>query len=91
MKTRIFRLVTAIAVVFTFIGSVLSTTQPFTMFSANGAAVYDSDTLEKYDHEVADIVKLFAVIALMIFACMIVLRRLIGKMNITQALKLGED
>jgi uncharacterized protein YkwD len=56
MKTRIFRLVTAIAVVFTFIGSVLSTTQPFTMFSANGAAVYDSDTLEKYAHEVADIV-----------------------------------
>lgn len=42
-------------------------------------------------YEVADIVKLFAVIALMIFACMIVLRRLIGKMNITQALKLGED
>lgn len=56
MKTRIFRLVTAIAVVFTFIGSVLSTTQPFTMFSANGAAVYDSATLEKYAHEVADIV-----------------------------------
>lgn len=41
--------------------------------------------------ELGDIVKLFTVIAIMIVVCMLVLRRLVKKLNITQALKLGED
>ncbi len=35
--------------------------------------------------------KLAVVIALMIVVCMLVLRRLIKSLNITQALKLGEE
>ncbi|MCM1272051.1 MAG: ABC transporter permease [Clostridium sp.] len=38
-----------------------------------------------------DIVKLAVVIVVMIVVCMLVLRRLIKSMNITQALKLGEE
>lgn len=38
-----------------------------------------------------DIMKLAVVIALMIVVCMLVLRRLIKSLNITQALKLGEE
>lgn len=41
--------------------------------------------------ESGDIVKLFVVIAVMILICMLILRRLIRSMNITQALKLGEE
>lgn len=41
--------------------------------------------------ETGDIVKLFAVIAAMIVICMLILRRLIRSLNITQALKLGEE
>lgn len=41
--------------------------------------------------EISDIIKLFAVIFLMIVICLFVLRKLIKSMNITQALKLGED
>ncbi len=38
-----------------------------------------------------DIIKLATVIVIMIVVCMLVLRRLIKSMNITQALKLGEE
>lgn len=41
--------------------------------------------------ETGDMVKLFAVIAAMIVICMLILRRLIRSLNITQALKLGEE
>ncbi len=41
--------------------------------------------------EVGDIVKLTAVIFAMILVCVLVLRRLIRSMDITQALKLGEE
>lgn len=41
--------------------------------------------------EPGDVVKLGIVIAIMIVVCGLVLRRLIRSMNITQALKLGED
>ena len=36
-------------------------------------------------------IKLALVVGLMIFACIMILRKLIKSMNITQALKLGED
>ena len=42
-------------------------------------------------YELGDIVKLFVVIAVMIIICMLILRRLVRSMNITQALKLGEE
>lgn len=42
-------------------------------------------------YESADIIKLFVVIAVMIVVCLLMLRRLIQSMNITQALKLGEE
>jgi len=42
-------------------------------------------------YETGDIVKLAVVIAIMIIACIMVLRKIIKSMNITQALKLGED
>lgn len=38
-----------------------------------------------------DMVQLFAVIAVMLCACLIILGRIISKMNISSALKLGED
>lgn len=38
-----------------------------------------------------DIYRVFAVITIMILICMVILRFIIAKMNITQALKLGED
>lgn len=38
-----------------------------------------------------DMVQLFAVIALMLCVCLIVLGRIVSKMNISSALKLGED
>lgn len=41
--------------------------------------------------QMGDIMKLVVVIALMIVVCMFVLRRLIKSLNITQALKLGEE
>lgn len=41
--------------------------------------------------EAADIIKLAVVVALMIFVCLMVIRRIIKSMNITQALKLGEE
>lgn len=41
--------------------------------------------------EPMDVVKLAAVIAVMILVCMMVLRRLVKSMDITQALKLGEE
>lgn len=42
-------------------------------------------------YELGDIVKLFVVIAVMIIICMLILRKLVRSMNITQALKLGEE
>lgn len=42
-------------------------------------------------YESGDIIKLFAVIAVMIVVCLLMLRKLIRSMNITQALKLGEE
>lgn len=42
-------------------------------------------------YELGDIIKLFSVIVVMIVICMLVLRRLVRSMNITQALKLGEE
>lgn len=41
--------------------------------------------------ELGDIVKLAVVIAVMILVCIVVLRKLIKSLNITQALKLGEE
>ncbi|MCM1288058.1 MAG: ABC transporter permease [Clostridium sp.] len=41
--------------------------------------------------QVGDMLKLAVVIALMIVLCMLILRRLIRSLNITQALKLGEE
>lgn len=41
--------------------------------------------------ESGDIFKLFAAIAIMIIICMFILRRLVSSMNVTQALKLGEE
>lgn len=41
--------------------------------------------------QMGDMMKLAVVIALMIVVCMLVLRRLIKSLNITQALKLGEE
>ena len=38
-----------------------------------------------------DIIKLTAVVVVMFIACFIVIRTILKKMNITQALKLGED
>lgn len=42
-------------------------------------------------YELSDISKLFAIVFLMIVICLLIIRRQIRKMNITQALKLGED
>lgn len=42
-------------------------------------------------YEALDMVRLFAVIAIVIVICMVVLAKLISKINISQALKLGED
>ena len=41
--------------------------------------------------EITDVIKLFIAITIMIIVCIFALRRLIKSMNITQALKLGED
>lgn len=41
--------------------------------------------------EALDMIRLFSVIAIVIIICMVVLGKLIGRINITQALKLGED
>ena len=41
--------------------------------------------------EMVDMVRLFSVIGMVIVVCMAVLGRLINKINISQALKLGED
>ncbi len=41
--------------------------------------------------QMGDIMKLAVVVALMIIVCMLILRRLIKSLNITQALKLGEE
>ena len=38
-----------------------------------------------------DMVRLFSVIGVVIVICMVVLGKLISKINISQALKLGED
>ncbi len=49
-------------------------------------------TIDIFLHcEVQDIIKLAIVIIVMIVACIIVLRKQVKSMNITQALKLGED
>lgn len=42
-------------------------------------------------NESLDMIRLFSIIGLVIVVCMIVLGRLISKINISQALKLGED
>ncbi len=42
-------------------------------------------------YELSDIVRLFAIVLTIILICLFILRRQIKKMNITQALKLGED
>lgn len=42
-------------------------------------------------YEAADIIKLAIVIVLMILVCLMVIRKIIKSMNITQALKLGEE
>lgn len=42
-------------------------------------------------YQLGDVVKLFAVILVMILVCMLILRKLIRSMNISQALKLGEE
>lgn len=42
-------------------------------------------------YEAADIIKLASAVILMIFVCLVVLRKIIKSMNITQALKLGEE
>ena len=47
-------------------------------------------SIETY-FEVGDMIKLFASLTIMIIVCMLVLRRQVKKLNITQALKLGED
>jgi putative ABC transport system permease protein len=39
----------------------------------------------------SDIIKLFAVVFVIVLLCIFVLRRMLQKMNIAQALKLGED
>ena len=41
--------------------------------------------------EMGDIIKLSVVIVLMILVCILVLRKLLKSLNITQALKLGEE
>ena len=38
-----------------------------------------------------DMVRLFSIIGIVIIICMIVLGKLISRINISQALKLGED
>lgn len=38
-----------------------------------------------------DMIRLFSIIGLVIVVCMVVLGKLISKINISQALKLGED
>ena len=38
-----------------------------------------------------DLIKLTAVVVLMFIICFVVIRTILKKMNITQALKLGED
>ena len=38
-----------------------------------------------------DMIRLFSVVAIVIIICMIVLGKLISRINISQALKLGED
>ena len=38
-----------------------------------------------------DVVKLVAVLLVMILLCIVILRRLVRSLNITQALKLGEE
>ena len=47
-------------------------------------------SIETY-FEVGDMIKLFASLTIMIIVCMLVLRRQVKKLNITQAWKLGED
>ena len=56
MKKHILKLLAVTAVVFTFIGSVLSVCFPISEFTANGAEIYENGTLSDYAHEVADIV-----------------------------------
>ena len=38
-----------------------------------------------------DLIQLFAAIAVVMVICLIVIARIVAKMNITKALKLGED
>lgn len=40
---------------------------------------------------ITDLIQLFAVIGVMLCICMAVFRRIISEMNISKALKLGED
>ena len=42
-------------------------------------------------NETLDMVRLFSIIGIVIVVCMVVLGKLISKINISQALKLGED
>ena len=42
-------------------------------------------------YQAVDMVRLFSVIGIVIVICMVVLGKLISKINISQALKLGED
>ena len=42
-------------------------------------------------NETLDMVRLFSIIGIVIIVCMVVLGKLISKINISQALKLGED
>lgn len=41
--------------------------------------------------KVSDIEQLFVVIAVVLLLCVVVLARIVAKMNISKALKLGED
>lgn len=74
-------------------GGIVGMTSTF-LFAKLFGIVYlpEKSNLDIYiNYQVGDIVKLFTVVAIMIVICLLVLRKLISKMNITQALKLGED
>ena len=48
-------------------------------------------TYEEAVNKALDMVRLFSIIGIVIIICMIVLGKLISRINISQALKLGED
>ena len=56
MKNYILKLLTVAAVVFTFIGSFAASVRPIAVFTANGAEIYENDTLSDYARQVAEIV-----------------------------------